>query len=297
MKLRFFTILLVLIIAPQLYAVDCVGECTPKFQIEGIEVSSLGNYQQLVNEVEVINDTRDIFSANSPDFMETFGKITIITKDGMMSHCTGNLVVLEPNYGVEYPEETSFVTTSQHCIGKRGELDYNSSYIVFTKRDGSRYKRKLSLVDASADSDWAILKIDRAISATVIKPLVVGPEYELVMDDSEMNDVETTVTAGGYSSDIFKGNRGENLTYDQQCEVVKSWGHHMTETDCIAYPGASGGALVVTGSDQDGEEIHNYLVGVNQFIADQDPERLVITPVTEINRALIAAYDSAGIEY
>ncbi len=294
MKLQSLMIILVLLVTPHLYAEDCVGQCTPEFQIEGIEISSLGNYGTLSDQVELINDTRDIFNKNSPEFMETFGKLTIITKQNTKSHCTANLVMLEPSDEVSWPEENSFITTSEHCLSSDGDIDYARSYITFTKRNGSKYRRNFSFASGNEEADWAILKLDSPISETLIKPLVVGDVHEEIMMRSGDWNVDTTVTAGGYSSDIFKGNNGKNLTYDQQCESKGSYGPNMMKTNCIAYPGASGGALVLTGADLEGYTV-NYLVGVNQRLENGNPEKLIVTPSSHIYKALRVEYDAAGL--
>ena len=278
-------LLVIYFLSTSVFASDCEGQCTPLNQFASPIVNSVGNFNKLMTEVKLVNDTRDIFGEDSPAFLESYGKINIVTKDGKHFSCTGNIVANEAEYGHKISRQNSIVTSAAHCFKKK---NLEKIYITFTKRDGRQYTRNLEVLKSSAFFDYAILKMDRPIKTALIEPLIVTTyEIEDIEDIAAMYDEELVTTAGGYSGDIFKGNRGKNLTYDQQCEIKSKQGRYL-HTDCITYPGASGGAIVLSGFDDDGVE-HNYFMGVLQGSPGDypKPDRAVFAPADNIVDSLM----------
>ena len=259
-----------------LLANDCDEHCLPSELLISPMSSSVGNLKSLMTEVKLANDTREIFGRNSPAFLESYGRIFVTLKNGKRSACTGNIVTNEPEYDEGISSSNSIVTSAAHCFEAK---NIDEIYIIFTKRDGRKYRRDLELLESDRYYDYAILKMDKPVPTSLIEPLIVTTyEAEDLKDIAEMDDEEITVTAGGYSADIFKGNRGKNLTYDQQCEI-QSETRRGLHTDCITYSGASGGAIVLSAFN-DGGTHYNYFMGVLQGAPGgyDKPDRAIYAP-------------------
>jgi hypothetical protein len=94
----------------------------------------------------------------------------------------------------------------------------------------------------------------------------------------EKADPGRPITMAGYSRDDGKGEGGEQLTYHAGCRITSET-RDGTDSDCRAYKGASGGAVVQLSSE--GQALYS---GV---ISRGDSERLSIyVPVAHFRSAL-----------
>ena len=83
-------------------------------------------------------------------------------------------------------------------------------------------------------ADWAVLRLRQPIPASAVQGL------KLQVPDS---DRARTITMAGYSRDRGKGGNGSVLTYHARCRVT-DYRADGASSDCAAYKGASGGAVV-----------------------------------------------------
>ena len=88
-------------------------------------------------------------------------------------------------------------------------------------------------------SDWALLRLN--------KRMPVSRSLEIQTVETPL-DRQTPLVMAGYSRDSGLGNGGGALTYDSNCRIISS-STRLTETDCQAYKGASGGAVVALKDD------------------------------------------------
>lgn len=257
-----FIIALVLIASFQLFANDCIGEDHIKKEIGmgGFTAEDLilnrDKVLSILNEAKKNNDHRQIYNKYSDEFLETYGKLKI---DGVQK-CTANIVT------DNFKNDSMIVTTAAHCF-KPGD-ESKSIAVEFIKRNGTIIKRNLSMEIKNDEYDYAILKLDRKILNSEIKPLVIS-EYDAydIESELEMYDYdEIKITLAGFSADSLVGDEGENLTYDQDCELVGGGKGYVT-TNCFAYPGASGGAFVISYDDYDDGKRKNLFLGVNKSIS------------------------------
>ena len=82
--------------------------------------------------------------------------------------------------------------------------------------------------------DWAILRLYRPIAHEDMVALPVHPQQA---------DTLKPVTMAGYSRDAGLGNNGQQLTYDAGCRMTAE-ALEGNDSNCLAYKGASGGAVV-----------------------------------------------------
>lgn len=242
-----------------LFTLNTYADCTGMCRIHKLNpIIDREEIIRLANLVKQATDSREVFSENSPEFLESYGKIFV----NGAQRCTGNIVTHNED------ADSYYVTTAAHCF-RNNEEDNARITIEFTKRDGTIVRRNLSTHKINKKNDYAIMELDAPIKNSNIKPLVVA-DYNY--DEIMITDYDTVnpyqITYAGYSSDKFKGDEGRHLTYDQKCKFLPGQKDWVTNTDCVAYPGASGGALTVSVTDRDNHnKITHYFVGVNHSIS------------------------------
>ncbi len=267
-----FLVLVLALLTVQTYA-DCIGSCfMPKLDLE----SSLGNANELMQQTRLISDSRKIYSHSSPDFLESYGKLILVDRHGnRIAHCTGNLVTRDWSSEDPQTKENDVVTTAEHCFSS--EVDINRSYILFVNKQGEKFKRHFSIAKKSENLDYAILKLDRPLSVSDITPIVVGYiDYRNIYSD-DIYKKRVSFTLGGYSADSYKGKRGKRLTYDQDCEALYADNMKIL-TNCSAYHGASGGALVIEARDSEGN-VKPYLMGVSKGGYNRRTDNILVSSV------------------
>lgn len=235
-------------------------------------------------------DSRESFSSKSPTFLESYGKIYAKKSYGS-SDCTGVLVSDDINL-----TESKYVITAHHCIDSFLEKE---SCIGFKKKDNSFIKREFKILFSNVEYDYSILELNSSISN--IKPLIISKlSYEELTFNSLRSGVIPKLLSGGYSNDIFVGENGDVLTYSSNCSILRNTRILLNEThsllnkeyidimskkkeqkiylhtNCIGYPGVSGGGLVYSVGDESFSKrrVINYLIGVNVLLRDSDPSKL-----------------------
>ncbi|WP_152086405.1 trypsin-like serine peptidase [Pseudoalteromonas sp. A25] len=243
-------------------------------------------------------DTRQVRTASSPAWLAAVGQMKM--QNGKeVGDCTLVLV------GHEDTRLARVAITNSHCIEdlyaiKKPQLP-SKVKVTFTTERGEVVNR--TVTDIFSDGrfvysldpadDYAIVVLDKAISASVILPLVYEADFaynyrDFIFDPEYNDDPEMAVSRktykeiiAGYSADLNEhlGRGGKNLTYDDNClsasinEVEEQGNDIEVEKvkNCYAYPGASGGAFVVSYYDTEEENIYGsygkqivVLVGLNR---------------------------------
>lgn len=181
-------------------------------------------------------DKRHVYSSESPHWLRAVGALSVPGvkyQDGRRRHhredCSATLVSAHPG------READTIVTAWHCLEFYQDL---SQTIVFTLPQAgsepvSREARRLA-DGGGIHADWAILRLHRPISAGEVTALAIQP--------GRADPVKGIITAG-YSRDAGLGNVGESLTYDTNCQITHRL-DNLTGSNCLAYKGASGGAVV-----------------------------------------------------
>jgi hypothetical protein len=127
------------------------------------------------------------------------------------------------------------VVTAWHCLEYYSDL---SRPISFTAQDSSGEsisREAYRLADGGGmHGDWAILRLRKPIADQDVAALSINPQHA---------DPSLPITMAGYSRDPGLGANGERLTYDLGCRITAE-AREGNDSDCLAYKGASGGAVI-----------------------------------------------------
>jgi len=181
-------------------------------------------------------DNRQAFTGAMMPWLRAVGRLQVPAqrhRDGRTTHyledCSATLVALPGR------DEADTIVVAWHCLELYRDL---SRPIVYTAQtaSGDRLEREARrLADGGGmHADWAILRLRRAVpnrQVAALNPLPVRA------------DPGVRVTMAGYSRDERLGQRGQVLTFDADCSIT-SQRAGAAETDCSAFKGASGGAVV-----------------------------------------------------
>ncbi|MEP6391416.1 MAG: serine protease [Halioglobus sp.] len=184
-------------------------------------------------------------NAAAPQWLDAVGKLAVPTikyEEGRRRHhredCSATLIA---NRAGKYADS---IVTAWHCLEAYSDL---SKPIIFTLEPWGREPVALTarrLADGGhIDADWAILRLQRAIPSSEVRGLALGRS---VPPD------HTVLQMAGYSGDSGLGRHGAQLTYDPSCRATTTTKRFIS-TDCLAYKGASGGAVVSV--DESGQTV------------------------------------------
>ena len=187
-------------------------------------------------------EPREVYDADSPDWLRAVGKLEVPGHQyhsGYRKHqkedCSGTLVAPSPNSA-----RADVVITAWHCLEFYGDL---SRPILFTLLPGSENaitREAYRLADGGGmHADWALLKLMQPVSASQVQGLTPHPDRATEREP---------VTMAGYSGDSGLGAEGSVLTYHPNCRITRQ-DQRESESDCSAYKGASGGAVVQVSGD------------------------------------------------
>lgn len=186
-------------------------------------------------------DQRSIFSEQSPSWLTAVGTLEVPgtrSREGRRRHylenCSGTLLASGSG------READIVLTAWHCLEFYDDL---SRAIIFTLLPGtSRPLRREAYRVADGGgmhADWALLKLYQPVSAEDVQGLSPHPARA---------DAAQPITMAGYSRDDGLGSGGTTLTYHSECRITHQQ-HRESESDCQAYKGASGGAVIQLTAD------------------------------------------------
>ncbi|WP_162846089.1 trypsin-like serine peptidase [Seongchinamella sediminis] len=181
-------------------------------------------------------EPRLAYTEDSPRWLQSVGKLDvpgIQFEGGQRRHqrenCSGTLVAAAGK------RLANTVVTAWHCLEYYRDL---SKPITFTLLPGSdRVTRREAYLLADGGSmyaDWAVLRLYRPVDTRVIPAMELNPA---------LGDRLRPVTMAGFSGDAGLGMDGAVLTYHDNCRITRQH-RDGSETDCSAYKGASGGAVI-----------------------------------------------------
>lgn len=247
-------------------------------------------------------DTRQVRGPSSPKWLEAVGFISTTDKPED-PYCTINLVTNELYEHSRVGLTNSHCLIDYSGLNFKTFNDYENHFIknnliTFTSNTGKKVivkPYKIFWVDEVSESkrfsDYAVVILDRVIKKNEITPLLYDLTSEHTMreylfsDDFGNEDEDEEVlltresyreTLAGYSCDKNPslGNNCKNLTYDSNCLPILS-NENMNKKgeqslyryeveNCFSYPGSSGGALVQSYYEWDGEENESvFIIGIN----------------------------------
>lgn len=181
-------------------------------------------------------DSREALDEDSPAWLRAVGRLQVPGnryRDGSYSHrtedCSATLIARSGS------TRANIIITAWHCLEFYRDLSKPISFTLNSAAGEPISREAYRLADGGGmHSDWAILKLYQAVSRQEVAAMPVSPERA---------DPELPITMAGYSRDSGIGQRGEQLTYDANCRITAQ-AMDSTDSDCNAYKGASGGAVV-----------------------------------------------------
>lgn len=243
-------ILLITLVTTQAFAdtvcdKDCVQTITTKLRHPAFEdLSNIIQYSGEGYSDTLPNDPRLVRSSSSPKWLAAIGRSISNTSAKTKEQCSLSIVA-------DSPEKDGIIAvTAGHCVDHwyqgNGGFKVGKNKTTFTTNSGKKIER--SIVDIlKAEThigDYAVVKLNAPIKNADIKPLLNAPyDYADLLDGETFH--KPYATYAGYSADKGIGQKGKVLTYHERCQV-NGGASGKKKGYCYSYPGASGGAVVVT---------------------------------------------------
>jgi hypothetical protein len=174
--------------------------------------------------------------AQAPRWLDAVGKLQVPTikfQGGRRKHhredCSATLIAHRAG------QHSDSIVTAWHCLESYSDLSKSITFTLEPWGSAPLIMTARRLADGGhMDADWAILRLDRQIPASKAQGLVLSRAPAAS---------HTLLQMAGYSGDDGLGRNGLQLTYDPQCSITNKSPRYVS-TDCLAYRGASGGAVV-----------------------------------------------------
>lgn len=199
-------------------------------------------------------DPRQVKNPSAPTWLNAVGKLNIPSQsvtngntEHYIEHCSATLIADNPKLGA------NTILTAWHCLEGYSDLSREISFTLFHGESSAtnRIARQLSS-GGDLDRDWAILRLNKPIPSSLVKPIIINSSKR----DSSGH---STMTMAGYSRDPGLGQKGEALTYHAGCQSGEEIGQQLS-SNCLVYSGASGGPVVI--SSYQNNSFQHRLAGV-----------------------------------
>lgn len=146
-----------------------------------------------------------------------------------IENCSATLI------GHHSKQAANIIATAWHCLEHYRD---RSAPIVFSIRSaqGKLLERNARILHSGGnmEADWALLELEGPIQSTQVTPLTVT---------SNPLQQALPISMAGFSRDNGAGDSGRQLSYHPNCHITEQT-DQSTHSDCIAFKGASGGAVV-----------------------------------------------------
>ncbi|MDX1733299.1 MAG: trypsin-like peptidase domain-containing protein [Halioglobus sp.] len=181
-------------------------------------------------------DGRLAYGAGSPAWLAAVGRLHVpgsryLLQETRHHHedCSATLV------GRPGATRHDTIVTAWHCLEHYRDLSRDITFTLVGPH-GQQAVRSARIIahGGGMHADWAILRLQQPFAAGTVTPL---PPATANMATGH------SVTMAGFSRDAELGEGGRRLTYDAHCRVTGRDGANL-DTDCRAYKGASGGAVI-----------------------------------------------------
>jgi hypothetical protein len=177
-----------------------------------------------------ITDTRLLSSDGKPGWLRAVGKLRVPGsryREGSRRHlqedCSATLVRRGPG------THADTIVTAWHCLAFYNDL---SKPITFTLPPDDVREAYRVADGGGMHADWAVLRLFQPIVGNLA--LAVHPERA---------DPARPISMAGFARDPATSDGDARLTFDPSCLITRQ-GANVSDTDCVAYKGASGGAVV-----------------------------------------------------
>lgn len=210
-------------------------------------------------------EPRQQISAASPAVLLSVGRLLVPGRRmeaGYQRHyresCSATL--LAPEDG----EAASLILTAWHCLEYHTDLTDDITFVIQAST-GERLRRRVRPVSSGGgmSADWSLMRLQEPLPTETVKTAPLARGAALAPG--------SRVIMAGFSRDRGLGEAGTVLTFHRDCQVVARSDDDIA-TDCLAYRGASGGAVFSVDSGR--------LVGV--ISRGDSGENSIFVPVSRI---------------
>lgn len=189
------------------------------------------------------SEPRQQVSATSPAVLMSVGRLLVPGRrfeEGHQRHyresCSATLLASADG------NPASLILTAWHCLEHHTDLTDDITFAIRSK-SGDNLRRRVKPLSSGGGmhADWALMRLQEPIpvamarAATLAGEGTPGPGSAVIM--------------AGYSRDGGLGSAGKVLTFHRNCRVLARSDDDIA-TDCLAYRGASGGAVFSVGNDR-----------------------------------------------
>lgn len=173
---------------------------------------------------------------HSPNWLRAVGRLEvpgIRYEDGRRRHHTERCSATLVSARATLPADT--IVTAWHCIEYYEDLSLPILFTLNTRGGEPLLFKARRLADGGGMAqDWAILRLNRAVAPEQAPALRPEPGQ---------GETRAALVMAGFSRDPGPGRSGELLSYDPACRVTAREAGY-TDSDCRAFRGASGGAVI-----------------------------------------------------
>mgnify|MGYP001827528402 CR=1 FL=1 len=181
-------------------------------------------------------DKRLAYHESAPAWLRAVGSLKVPGQrvtEGRRNHyledCSATLVATGGD------RQADIIITAWHCLALYGDLSKPITFTLLMETEHPLVREARRLADGgSMHAAWAVLRLATPVPSDRVVALTLDPGRA---------DPQRSVAMAGYSRDDGLGRGGERLTYDPDCNITLQQ-RRASESDCIAYRGASGGAVV-----------------------------------------------------
>lgn len=225
-------------------------------------------------------DSREIVDHTSPSWTRAIGRLIVPTKLEVLNRgyklsqkkCSATLV------NFSNINNSKVIVTASHCLTNFNKKAGTIRFIIKDREGNIIHKYAKVLEDSfynkdnpDRSSDYAILVLSSFIGKGEVEPLLIpNVGFTKIKDVAKYSHG----SMAGFSRDV--GEHGFHLSYDPKCEL-KRFNNIYAKSTCTAFNGASGGAVVMSASN-DNENFRHYFVGVISHFRDDDFKSLYFTP-------------------
>jgi hypothetical protein len=181
-------------------------------------------------------DPREIYGNKAPRWLQAIGKLQVpgsTYENGRRAHlledCSATLVT--SRQGIK----ADTIITAWHCLANYNDLSRPIQFVLVAGQTQEIEREAFRLADGGGmHADWAILRLKIPIAAADVTALLIHPDRATAVH---------TISMAGYSRDSELGDHGNRLTYHPDCLITVA-ARDVNDSNCVAYKGASGGAVV-----------------------------------------------------
>lgn len=181
-------------------------------------------------------DSRRAYDADSPAWLAAVGALSVPVQkqqQGQVRHfiedCSATLLTRST------AKPARIIVTAWHCIEHYHDLSRPIGFTLQAHSGHSEYRTARVLRQGGGmHADWAILQLATPIPAHFATGLTTRTDNV---------DAHGSLSMAGFSGDAGMGENGTRLTFDPACRVTQARSA-VIDTDCSAFKGASGGAVV-----------------------------------------------------